>query len=88
MILFLFPKKIFFSISKLFVSLFNSQPSPFDKLIIIEFPALVLTIFIPLLRLEKLLFQERLLQIAMSLDLQLHLLLIMELQHQINSQNY
>ena len=46
MILFLLPRKIFFSILKLFVLLFNNQPSPFGKLINIEFPALVLTIFV------------------------------------------
>ena len=45
-ILLLFPKKIFFSISKLLVSLSNDHPSPFDKLISIEFPAVVLTILV------------------------------------------
>jgi hypothetical protein len=33
-------------ISKLFVLLCNNQPSPFDKLINIEFPAFVLTILV------------------------------------------
>ena len=45
-ILFLLPRKIFFSIWKSFVSQFNSQPSPFDRLINIEFPAFVLTILV------------------------------------------
>jgi len=44
-ILLLFPRKIFFSISRLFVSLSNDHPSLFFKLINIEFPAIVLTIF-------------------------------------------
>ena len=46
MILFLLPKKIFFSISKLLVLQCNDHPSPFDKLINIEFPAFVFTILV------------------------------------------
>jgi len=46
MILFLLPRKIFFSISKLFVLQPNDHPSPSDKLINIEFPAFVLTILV------------------------------------------
>ena len=46
MILFLLPRKIFFSISKLFVLLLNNHPSPLGKLINTEFPALVLTILV------------------------------------------
>ena len=45
-ILLLFPRKIFFSISKKFVLLFNNHPSLFGKLIKIAFPALVLTILV------------------------------------------
>jgi len=46
MILFLLPRKIFFSILKLFNLLCKKQPYPFDKLINIEFPAFVLTILV------------------------------------------
>ena len=46
MILFLFPRKIFFSIKKSLVLVFNNQPSPLGKLISIEFPAFVLTILV------------------------------------------
>ena len=45
-ILFLFPRKIFFSIEKLFVLLCNNQPSLFGKLINTEFSAFVLTILV------------------------------------------
>ena len=45
MILFFLPRKIFFSILKSLVLLCNDHPSPFDKLINIEFPAFVFNNF-------------------------------------------